>query len=241
MLNEWRNDMSDQRATLGTLINVSGRQRMLSHRVAMFMVLARGAGSDEQPRIMAAAAQAIKEFETAQQAIVQGDEAAGIPQLMSARAKRVLSGERGASVIVRFLSEAKRCLGRIEEPNEAVDRNIAAFAELVAGDLLETLARLVKAFETDLADVATAEAKRETEIRRIVLSALHNIESLGSRINLIALNALIEAARAGPAGKAFAIVANEIKSLSTQARGEASKMGGAIDDLFGHADRSAGR
>lgn len=186
----------------------------------------------------AQSARALKDFQSAQQTIVGGDAAGEIPPLASVRAQRLLSAGHGARVIARFLSEAGRCLERIEQPDEAIDREIASFAELVAGELLETLAGLVKAFEADLADVAVAEAERETEVRRIVLGALNNIESLGSRINLIALNALIEAARAGHAGKAFAVVADEIKSLSAQARGEASKMGDAIDGLFGPADGS---
>ena len=62
--------------------------------------------------------------------------------------------------------------------------------------------------------------------------ALDDIEQTGFKIRLIAFNALIEAARAGDAGRAFSVIAEEIKNLGVQTRQESAKMQVAITRLF---------
>jgi methyl-accepting chemotaxis protein len=57
------------------------------------------------------------------------------------------------------------------------------------------------------------------------------IDKIARATGMLALNASIEAARAGAAGEGFAVVAREVQALATQTRGAAAEISGRIDHI----------
>lgn len=82
-----------------------------------------------------------------------------------------------------------------------------------------------RSHQTRLAGSQLSEATRE------ISSTLQMIAEIASQTSLVALNATIEAARAGEHGRSFAVVAHEVKALSTRTQNLAKLIGQRLGDV----------
>jgi len=80
-------------------------------------------------------------------------------------------------------------------------------------------------------DAIAASMARLSEQSQTIGQIIATVEDIASQSNLLAVNAAIEAAKAGDQGKGFAVVAQEIKSLAEQSRQATGQVRSILGDI----------
>lgn len=114
-----------------------------------------------------------------------------------------------------------------EEANHTSEqsRNILSKAQ-------STVTALIADVEKAVADVQAMNGQTQN-----ISTILNVIGDIAEQTNLLALNAAIEAARAGEQGRGFAVVADEVRSLATRTKESTKEIEQAIESLLRGSQR----
>ncbi|MFB9887026.1 methyl-accepting chemotaxis protein [Balneatrix alpica] len=168
--------------------------------------------------------------EGARHSVAAGERIGQLVQAQDAEVEQVASASGQLSATSQVIADqGQHCLASAEQASSATEQGAAIIRASVEA-MLNMAAQV---------DAASEVMQRLAQRSQSIGSVLDVIRGISEQTNLLALNAAIEAARAGEQGRGFAVVADEVRGLAQRTGGSTEEIQQMVQSLQQDAQAAA--